>query len=473
MKTLNTLIKQVTLGVFLFATIICNAQTSNYEYVDLGLSVKWANKNVGADNVTDNGNFYAWAETKPKEQYDWTTYKYSEEGATKMTKYNYTSLGSVYDFKTELDASDDAATQNMGSNWRTPSLTEMNELLQKCTWTWYDNYNGSGTAGFLIKSKVDGYTDKSIFLPAAGHMGGKSHYDEFPPKGMYWTSTLDKNSFAHIKSCQLYFGADEMLTMSYDREIGMTIRAVYGKKQEEPKDYDVSGNVQNHDFVDLGLSVQWATCNIGAESPKQGGNLYAWAETETKSSYKYENYKYGKNGSYDQMTKYNRNDGLTMLESCDDAASVNWGNEWKTPTAEEFKELLDNCDWYGMNGCYYGISKINDNVIILSTKTGCRDDSFYNNRSDDGYYWTANKGTDVQRGYAWIKRQAYYYFTTNINRYFGYAVRPVLRSIHETGIEEVTKETKADSKDGVYLHNKKIVIRKNGHLYNLNGILLK
>ena len=458
-----------TVIFFLFSYVMAE----NLEYVDLGLSVKWANMNVGASKITDFGNYYAWAETSTKEQYDWTTYKYTEKGATRMTKYNSTSMGAVLDFLTELEPIDDAATINWGNDWRMPSLSEMNELIQNCTWTWYENYNGSGNSGFVITSKIVGYTNNSIFLPAAGHYGGKNTYD-LNQMGMYWTSTLDKNSYANIKACQLYFGDGSLQTMSYDREIGMTIRPVYGPRQEEPKDYDISGNVQGHDYVDLGLSVQWATCNIGSDQPKQGGNLYSWAETEIKEKYTIENYKYGKESNYSAMTKYNKEDGLTVLESIDDAATVNWGDEWRTPTAVEFSELIDNCDWYSGNHCLYGISKINQNVIIISRSTGCRDDSFYGNRTDDGYYWTANKGQDVQRGYAWLFRAGYHYSTTNINRYFGYAVRPVLSTIHEnTAIDQVKDKPSYNKHNGVFIENGKVVIKNNGSLFNLNGIKIK
>lgn len=418
----------------IFASCSILAQENSYEYVDLGLSVKWATKNVGAKCVTDYGNFYAWAETSSKDEYYWTTYKYSEKGATKMTKYCFSDLGSVIDFLSELEANDDAATINWGKDWRTPSLSEMNELMNNCTWTWHNNYNGSGIAGYIVSSNIEGYTEKFIFLPAAGHYGGKNHYDgdpTFSPKGMYWTSTLNRTSFASTQACQIYFENGSLSTMSYDRQIGMTIRPVYGEKPEEQKDYDVSGKVQGHDYVDLGLSVQWATCNIGVDNPKLGGNLYSWGETETKDTYRSETYSFGHNGSYSNMTKYNKSDGLTRLEAVDDAATVNWGDEWRTPTIEEIEELISGCEWYSGKNCLYGISKANENVIILSMVTGCRSDP-YDNRTTDGYYWSADRGLDVQFAYARIFRAgAYNYTTRNVNRYQGYAIRPVLKTIHD------------------------------------------
>ena len=77
---------------------------NGFGYVDLGLSVKWATANVGASNFLDTGAFFAWGETTPKDQYDWTTYKYSEGDATKMTKYCFSSLGAIRDGMYILEA---------------------------------------------------------------------------------------------------------------------------------------------------------------------------------------------------------------------------------------------------------------------------------------------------------------------------------------------------------------------------------
>ena len=442
---------------------------SDYEYVDLGLSVKWANKNVGASNVSDYGDYFAWAETVPKEEYDWSTYKYSEDGATIMTKYNYTSLGSVRDFLVELESVDDAASMNMGSGWRCPSLEEMNELIQQCSWTWSSNYMGSGTAGYIVTSKVEGFTGNFIFLPAAGHYGGSHLYDT-NKGGMYWTSSLAEDSFAHIMACQLYFSEGEICTMPADRQLGMTIRGVYGDKKEII-DYDVSGSVQNHEYVDLGLSVQWATCNIGGSNPKLGGDLIAWAETSPKETYTVANYKYALNGKYGFVSKYNEQDKLIRLEPMDDAATVNWGNEWRTPTLDEIEELMEGCDWYNINGCLYGRSKVNDNVIILSKATGCRDDYTHNNRMDYAYYWTSDIGVDPQRACARIIRGGYNFSTNSENRFCGYAVRPVLKNNHDTttGEIKVQDNLNEDSKVCIKLEKGAISICKDGVRYDIKG----
>ena len=106
--------------------------------------------------------------------------------------------------------------------------------------------------------------------------------------------------------------------------------------------------------VDLGLSVKWASHNLGAKEPEGYGCYYAWGEIETKSSYRLENYRFRLSG--DQLanlkfTKYNKKsydgvvDDKTTLDLEDDVAHVKWGGEWRIPTPSEFGELLSNCTW--------------------------------------------------------------------------------------------------------------------------------
>ncbi len=160
------------------------------EYVDLGLpsGLLWATCNVGAYAPQNNGNYYAWGETETKTNYSWDTYKYGSADNA-LTKYcsssDYGEDGFTDDLTT-LEASDDVAAKNWGDNWRMPTDAEWTELREKCTWTWTSNYNGTGVAGYEVKSKTN---DNSIFLPAAGYrcsdgLGGAGSY------GCYWSSSL-------------------------------------------------------------------------------------------------------------------------------------------------------------------------------------------------------------------------------------------------------------------------------------------
>ena len=161
----------VLLSVMLFlqaASVSVFAQDKpKYEYVDLGLSVKWATCNVGADKPEDYGDYYAWGETEPKDFYFWSTYKYCDASYKTLTKYTDSACGKdgFSDDKSVLDPEDDVAHVKWGGNWRIPTKDELEELRTKCTWT---STTLNGVKGYSVTSNVDGYTDRSIFLPATG-----------------------------------------------------------------------------------------------------------------------------------------------------------------------------------------------------------------------------------------------------------------------------------------------------------------
>lgn len=195
------------------------------EAVDLGLSVKWANMNVGAESVTDYGKYYAWGATtdnySESKNYSWANTPYYNGDGTTHSWSKYTGS----DSKSTLEAADDAAAVNWGGSWRMPTETEMQELLDNTTRTWQTNYNGSGVKGLLFTSKKEGYTDKSIFLPAAGVR--LSSTSLAGTAGYYWSSTLS-SSDANI--CRyLYLLSTGAQMKPENRHYGMTVRAVQDK----------------------------------------------------------------------------------------------------------------------------------------------------------------------------------------------------------------------------------------------------
>lgn len=159
-----------------------NGQVVKVQAVDLGLSVKWANMNVGAESPEDYGDYFAWGETSTKETYDWSTYFDTNDGGSTFTKYN--NEGG----KTILDPEDDAAHVNWGGSWRMPTKAEWQELLVNCTWTWTTQ---NGINGYKVTSKKAGYTDKFIFLPAAGYRN-VSGLRTVGSYGYYWSSSLSE-----------------------------------------------------------------------------------------------------------------------------------------------------------------------------------------------------------------------------------------------------------------------------------------
>lgn len=188
----RTLIKVVHDTVYIHDTVYVEVNDggnveNSHEYVDLGLSVKWATCNVGANSPEEYGDYFAWGEVEPKETYSWSTYKWCNGSYVSLTKYNNSSSYGSIDNKTVLDASDDAATANWGGAWRMPTKEEQDELRENCTWEWTIE---NGVNGYRVTSNKEGYTDKSIFLPAAGYRSDSS-LDNAGSNGYYWSSSLD------------------------------------------------------------------------------------------------------------------------------------------------------------------------------------------------------------------------------------------------------------------------------------------
>ena len=161
--------------------------------VDLGLSVFWAECNIGADQPHEYGDYFAWGETKPKEVYSWETYKWCRVSGDviALTKYCTDSEYGTVDNSRKLELNDDVAHVKLGGNWRMPTLLELRELqnTENCSWTWADNYNGTGVNGYVVRSKKIGYTDRFIFLPASGNRAWNKLYNE-GESGSFWSSSL-------------------------------------------------------------------------------------------------------------------------------------------------------------------------------------------------------------------------------------------------------------------------------------------
>ena len=182
--------------------------------VDLGLSVKWACCNVGADSPEDYGGYYAWGETEEKSDYGWDTYKYwsDRNGDIDIEESEITNIGSNIS-----GTSYDVAHVKWSGSWRMPTLSETQELCNKCSWQWTE-VNG------IKGQKVTGPNGNSIFLPAAGIRVG-TEVDRRGSNGLYWSGTL-------YKACSdgaygLDFGSDDHGWGYYDfRAYGHTVRPV-------------------------------------------------------------------------------------------------------------------------------------------------------------------------------------------------------------------------------------------------------
>ena len=176
--------------------------------------------------------------------------------------------------------------------------------------------------------------------------------------------------------------------------------------------------------VDLGLSVLWATCNVGASAPEDYGDYFAWGETKPKGYYFWDTYKFGDLANF---TKYNSVDGLTRLALEDDAAAVNWGGYWRMPTMAEVEELFDNCSWTwttknGING--YQIIGRNGKSIFLPAAGFSDWDDFYDEGEFAGY-WMSELGPYESDGTYLAFTKKTKFKNKSFFRYRGYSIRPV------------------------------------------------
>lgn len=228
----------------------------------------------------------------------------------------------------------------------------------------------------------------------------------------------------------LMLGVLAMPIVSCDEEIGTN----------EPDDELVEVGViecadSNHAHaIDLGLSVKWACCNVGAESPEDYGGYYAWGETEEKSDYTLDNYKY-----HNSNTGF-FNIGSNISGTSYDVAHVKWGGSWRMPTWDEIKELFDKCSWKwieinGIKG--QKVTGPNGNSIFLPA-SGCSYDMEVDDSGWYGFYWSGTIddiycGCDHNHNQYYLHSRAFNFWFgynitpqgTNPDRYLGYTVRPV------------------------------------------------
>ena len=184
-------------------------------------------------------------------------------------------------------------------------------------------------------------------------------------------------------------------------------------KKDEPKVSDANG----HAWVDLGLSVKWATMNVGATKPEGIGAYFAWGEITEKEFCTIENYTYKENP--------------TVLPLSNDAARVNWGGDWRMPTQAEYNELITNCIITREDTYTVRFTSTNGNYILMPLAGFAKEDGTFKNVGDCGYYWTnainANNSAQAidlifQETFSGAQVLGFY----GGNRFCGLSVRPVL-----------------------------------------------
>jgi len=237
----------------------------------------WAKCNVGANSPEEYGDYFAWGETTPKQNYSWSNYAHGTSTSS-ITKYN------SIDGLTVLEATDDAATVNLGGGWRTPTEADWAALRnsENYDWVWTDDYKGTGVAGEIVTSKVSGYEGNSIFLPVGGF------YDTAPKQvsgvGRYWSSSLYTGSSTQSHARYVQFQSDGKMASNAFRYYGQAVRAVCSSLVS--KDYlcftaeedgtialsNTGDNAPNVEYTTDGVS--WTTWDYSAITVPAGGKVY-------------------------------------------------------------------------------------------------------------------------------------------------------------------------------------------------------
>ena len=340
--------------------------------VDLGLSVKWANMNVGASSESDFGKYFAWGETTGYDSSDghsfaWANYSLCSGSQTTMTKYcNKEGYGTV-DNKTTLEAADDAATANWGSPWRMPTKAEMQELADTksntADYTW-ELTTVDGHKGYRITRNSTG---ANIFLPASGNYGSSLYDQNY--YGYYWSSSLDEESGSN-PSNSYYLGTNNSNAGVYgwnSRYLGLSVRPVLGDAAPAgPTAYTLAESTvgmivgsdgkayaaADKDNLPMGVTV------AGLVAYKNGNNGLAIALTDETSKMDW----------YEAM-------GNSGAKAHTPAVT---GQTWKLPSKDDIVKMLHCYDdyWGDLNG-----------AIVNVGGTGLLD-------GPETYYWLSDESDE-------------------------------------------------------------------------------
>lgn len=374
-----------------------------HEYVDLGLpsGTYWATCNIGAYSPSDFGVYFRLGQTTP-------------------AFLNKDITGKITDDRDISGKQNlDAASALWHGPWRTPTRQDWEELIKFCTWHYVSQQSHEGVYAV-------GPSGRSVFFPgmAKDQFGSLSTYvrdidsDINMTNGFvrrknvnpseyifkYWSSTLDSVSNMHAGCFSGFIDNNDLVkSISVDYlNSAFPIRPVVDgsivtddsfisieSPDDDPHPYMKpfkvlpGGKRNGHDYVDLGLpsGTCWATCNIGAHKPHEGGNFYAWGDDQVKRNYFLEEDSkvYG-----ELFMDYSGSDDL-------DAARKIWGDRWRTPSEYEIQELIDKCNWTWscVEGTYgYIVEGKNGNSIFIPA-VGYRNGRKTIGNGSDGYLWSS------------------------------------------------------------------------------------
>lgn len=456
------------------------------------------------DPYYSNLNPITWEDGKTA-GYNWASYKWCLGSEDFLTKYCLIFYGTT-DKRTILEKEDDAANAKLGGYWRMPTFEEWTELKKECTWKW-TTQNGikgkrvtgpNGNSIFLpAAGRISGTGLKDV-----GEDGSYFSSSLYVDRDVAWMMYFNANPTGYIvgptKRCEglsvrpvyhteLIVSSVELdkTTLSLLLGTSKTLRAIvqpdnatynnpvtWSSSDSAIATVDDSGKVTAMKegtatitaqtggrnvscavtvvpaAVDLGLSVLWATCNLGANAADDRGDYYAWGETAPYYDYQYPDtwpliWKDGKTAGYDwksykwcdgsnrSLTKYCTNskngtvDNITVLDAEDDVAHILLGEKWRIPTDAEWTELKENCTWTGttqngVDGVLFTSKKNGASIFLPSA--GYMDRVYYNGGC---IYWSSSLAVNYPDCALSVGISPDYVNRSQRYRYYGHTIRPV------------------------------------------------
>ena len=419
------------------------------------------------------------------------------------TQYSYWDSSAPMDNKAILDSEDDAAIANWSGSWRMPTDAEWTELRTYCSWTWttYNGVNGqlvTGPNGNTIFLPAEGYRSGTnlnnagscgYYWSSSLKMSGPSHAwsTYFSSSDVFRSSIYDYRHYGRsvrpvsgtsvlvtgvtllgygllldkgetftltatvlpssAKNKSVFWSSSDASVVSvdsYGRITGVKVGTAIITVTTVEGGYTATCYVEvvnpfEPEAVDLGLSVKWASFNLGATKPEEYGNYYAWGETEPKDVYNWSTYKFelgtdynGPFSKYVSNSSYGTVDNKVTLDLEDDAASSYLGDNWRMPTYAEWTELSNNCSWTWTSN-YKGtgiagqvVASSNGNSIFLPA-AGYRYATTLYEIGSAGYYWSSSIFTPFNACSASFYSNNVLYTRDDYFRCDGLSVRPVTK----------------------------------------------
>ena len=327
------------------------SNANGHEYVDLDLpsGTIWATCNVGADKPEDSGLLFQFGRVDGYAYGDSNNQFRTQNQNDEDTGHSYiplTTSGRTYNEGETLSLEDDAAHVNMGGAWKMPTKEDIEELLK---YTNHEVTSINEVQGTMFTSKLN---TQQLFIPFAGYMYLYGHFYNAGSKAYVWSSKVSTSNNNNADAYGLYCDSSDNNVSGYNgfRISGHSVRGVFKtspKPKPTPKPIDVNKLTQGDGkqengfyYVDLGLSVKWATCNIGATLASDDGKLFQFGRVDGYT-YNDENHQFR---TAEQNTQDTGNEVIPKTETgktynagetldlADDAAHVNMGGVWRMPT---------------------------------------------------------------------------------------------------------------------------------------------